>query len=80
MHRRDDVARFRCHVHRIGLESSQRPREDLYASRQRSLLVNQDEGTSAERAQPTAAGRRRREGLKADLHTERAGYRDEFVG
>ena len=79
MHRRDDITRFRCHVGRIRVESGQRPSEDLYASQQRSMFVNQDEDTSAEPAKPTSAGRRCREGLKVDLHAERAGYRDEFV-
>src|SRR5229473_1654438 len=48
MHRREEITRFRCHVHRIGVESGQRPSEDLYADRQRGMLVNQNEGASAQ--------------------------------
>src|SRR2546425_798839 len=46
----DGVPRFRCQVYRIDLESTQRPRKDLDACRGRGMLVDQDEGASAERA------------------------------
>src|SRR5207245_2284740 len=75
----DGLPRFRCHVHRIDLESTQRTREDLDACRGRGMLVDQDEGASAERAEPTAAGRRDRERLEPDLCAELGGHPDEFV-
>jgi hypothetical protein len=43
------------------------------------MLVDQDEGASAERAQPTAAGRRDRERFEPDLRAELGGHPDEFV-
>ena len=75
----DGVPRFRCHVHRLDLESTQRPRKDLDACRGRGMLVDQDEGASAERAEPTTAGRRDGERLEPDLGAELGGHPDEFV-
>ena len=43
------------------------------------MLVDQDEGASAERAEPTTAGRRDGERLEPDLGAELGGHPDEFV-